>query len=216
MIDTIVVLPATPLFLAEYRGRVDPIEDISAAAQSALQRLRRPCRIVVVTTADVGRDRRRTPLGARVFYELWGSSPVAGVSAVEEVVVASDAMSEACRDVADRLWVEAGDATGVPTCVVLMADGTAARSKSAPGYFDARAVTVDQSLVSAIREARGGPLLALDEELCTELLMRGRAALMVMGGLLARQGWECELLLEFDPFGVQYVVAVIRRSDIAG
>ena len=39
---------------------------------------------------------------------------------------------------------------------------------------------------------------------------------MVMGGLLARQGWECELLLEFDPFGVQYVVAVIRRSDIAG
>lgn len=95
--------------------------------------------------------------------------------------------------------------------LVVVADGSARRGEKAPGYLDERAAGLDAELVAGLRSADPERLLALDADLCAELLVHGRAPLQVAAAAMARSGpMRCADLSWEDPFGVLYVTALLE------
>jgi hypothetical protein len=91
--------------------------------------------------------------------------------------------------------------------LIVMGDGTARRSTSAPGYLDARAEPYDAAIEAALREGDGDALAALDEPLGADLLAAGVPAWRAAGALLAGGEYDADLLYAQAPFGVGYFVA---------
>jgi len=94
--------------------------------------------------------------------------------------------------------------------LLIMADGSARRSVSAPGYLDERAAPFDALVEAALRDGDPAGLLALDTVLANELLVGGRAAWQVLAGAFDGQRPQAELVDSTDPFGVWYPVATWR------
>jgi aromatic ring-opening dioxygenase LigB subunit len=90
--------------------------------------------------------------------------------------------------------------------LLVMGDGTARRSVSAPGYVDERAEGFDAAVAAALKTADADALLALDPHLGDELLVAGRVAWQVLAGA-AGNGCTGELLYDEAPYGVGYFVA---------
>jgi hypothetical protein len=97
--------------------------------------------------------------------------------------------------------------------VLVMGDGSARRSTTAPGYLDERAALFDATVASALATADTAALLSLDAGLATELLAAGRAPWQVLGGLISAdestsgRSWTGDLLVDVAPYGVGYLVA---------
>jgi hypothetical protein len=91
--------------------------------------------------------------------------------------------------------------------LLVMADGSARRSRRAPGYLDARAEPFDTEVARAIRTGDMPALLALDDTLATELMATGRAAWQVLAGAAAGRRPSCVVRYDDAPFGVGYLVA---------
>jgi hypothetical protein len=88
-----------------------------------------------------------------------------------------------------------------------MGDGSARRSRRAPGYLDARSGTFDAEVGRSIRDGDMAGLLALDPALASELLATGRAAWQVLAGAMDGSRPASTILYDDDPFGVAYLVA---------
>jgi hypothetical protein len=90
--------------------------------------------------------------------------------------------------------------------LLVLGDGSARRSTSAPGYLDPRAEPFDAEVAQALSRGDRSALATLDVELGDELLAVGprvwRAAASVMTG-----SFDTELLYDAAPFGVGYFVA---------
>jgi hypothetical protein len=71
---------------------------------------------------------------------------------------------------------------------------------------DSRADGVDAHIAGALDSAAPDALLALDPELCEDLLIAGRAAWQVMAGACDGTAWLTRTLYHGDPFGVTYRV----------
>jgi hypothetical protein len=91
--------------------------------------------------------------------------------------------------------------------LLVMGDGSARRSRSAPGYLDPRAVAFDTDVLSALRRGAPDALAALDPVLGPELLAAGVAAWRAAGRLLAGAEFDAEVRYADDPYGVAYFVA---------
>jgi hypothetical protein len=97
--------------------------------------------------------------------------------------------------------------------VLVMGDGSARRSTTAPGYLDPRAALFDATVASALATADFAALLALDAGLAVDLLAAGRASWQVLGGLISAdtaatgRWWTGDLIADVAPYGVGYLVA---------
>jgi hypothetical protein len=94
-----------------------------------------------------------------------------------------------------------------PVALLVMGDGSARRSTSAPGYLDERAADFDADVVAALATGRGDAL-AVNSWLAGELLAAGAPAWNATGRLLAGRSFAAEVLYDEAPFGVGYFVAV--------
>jgi hypothetical protein len=102
---------------------------------------------------------------------------------------------------------ETRDARSTRVALVVMGDGTARRSRAAPGYWDERAEGFDTAVLAALAAGDSAALAALDLELAAELLCAGAPAWVAAGGLLSGARMNAEVRYEEVPFGVQYLVA---------
>jgi hypothetical protein len=98
--------------------------------------------------------------------------------------------------------------------LLAVGDGSARRSRSAPGYLDERAIPFDDAVQRAMREGDLAALARLDPDLARDLMATGRAAWQVLAGACdgafaggARPA--AEIRYAADPFGVAYLVAVL-------
>lgn len=98
-------------------------------------------------------------------------------------------------------------AESVPVALVVMGDGSARRSTTAPGYLDPRAEPFDATVAQALRDGDGEALADLDEALGAELLAAGVPAWRAAGALLAGGSYDAELLYADAPYGVGYFAA---------
>jgi len=96
--------------------------------------------------------------------------------------------------------------------LLIMADGSARRSRRAPGYLDARSGTFDAEVGRAIRTGDMAALLALDPALARDLLATGRPAWQVLAGAMDGSRPDSVIRYEDDPFGVAYLVASMTVS----
>lgn len=90
--------------------------------------------------------------------------------------------------------------------LIVMGDGSARRSTSAPGYLDPRAEPYDAAVEAALREGDIEALAALDAHEGAELLVSGIPAWQAAAGVLSG-GYDAELLYADAPYGVAYFAA---------
>lgn len=90
--------------------------------------------------------------------------------------------------------------------LLVMADGSARRSPKAPGYFDDRALNVDQEIEDTLRTADFDRLLQLRPEVARDLLIGGRASWQVLAGACESLAVRAECHYSDDPFGVWYPI----------
>lgn len=205
MSRSVVVVPSAPFLLPEYTGRTDAAADLRARAVAAVRSATTAdgaSGVVLVVATDREQRGTRPPLGRRVGAHLAG---LAGVGVDGVVVVAWDAPTSGCRGLGEQLGRGSAAAT-----LVVVADGSARRGEKAPGHLDERAFAVDDALLAALRVADTDALLALDPQLCADLLVHGRAPLQVAAAALrGRPGLAAVDVHAEDPFGVLHVVATL-------
>ena len=99
----------------------------------------------------------------------------------------------------------AGAAEGAGSAYLVVANGSARRSDTAPGYLDERAVPFDAAVEVALREPDHATLEGLDVDLAAVLLVGNPAGLVRLGTLLRRAGPP---MVDYagDPYGVRYWV----------
>jgi hypothetical protein len=157
---------------------------------------------------DVPPGERSSPgealsLALGIGAELLDEAGYAGPRALESVAAAATAQE--CARVGARV---AGLAPRVALLVV--GDGSARRTPTAPGYFDERAEAFDASAEAAIRAGDMAALAGLDAGLAAELMVTGRAAWQVLAGAVGlERRAPGEVLYSDAPFGVSYLVAVL-------
>jgi hypothetical protein len=93
-----------------------------------------------------------------------------------------------------------------PVTLIVMGDGSARRSITAPGYLDDRAAAFDADVAAALASGRGD-CLAIDRWLADQLLAAGAPAWNAAGRLLRGRTFDAELLYDDAPYGVGYFVA---------
>jgi hypothetical protein len=125
------------------------------------------------------------------------------------VAVADDAAPHACARLGARLATEVER-----VALLVMGDGSAKRSRTAPGYLDPRAAGFDAAVAAALREPDPEALLALDPQTAQDLWVAGRPAWQVLAGAAQAtyrvepdRTIHAELTYDDDPFGVGYLVA---------
>jgi hypothetical protein len=99
----------------------------------------------------------------------------------------------------------AGAAEGDGSAYLVVANGSARRNDTAPGYVDERAVPFDAAVQAALSQPDAPTLEGLDVDLAAALLVGNPAGLVRLGTLLRRAGPP---MMEYagDPYGVQYWV----------
>jgi hypothetical protein len=96
--------------------------------------------------------------------------------------------------------------------LLVMGDGSARRSVSAPGYLDERAEPFDAGVERAVREGDMPALATLDPVLARGLMASGRPAWQVLAAAVggsADGAPRTEILYSDAPFGVAYLVATL-------
>ncbi len=92
--------------------------------------------------------------------------------------------------------------------MLVMGDGSAKRTTTAPGYLDVRAASFDSHVVRALSEPDPASLRAIDPELADDLWVAGRPAWHVLAGALEASGeaWSSRVDYDEAPLGVGYFV----------
>jgi hypothetical protein len=128
--------------------------------------------------------------------ERWQAAPVEGLGVGEPLA------SERCREVGRELATQAER-----VALLVMGDGSACRTRGAPGYLDPRAEEFDARAARALEAADPAALAALDEDLGYALMASGRAPWQVLAGAGEEAGLVGRLRYANAPYGVGYYVA---------
>jgi len=177
----VVVVPSTLALLPEYGGLTDPVAELRDACRAAVSWLveRNPSHVDIVTGP------------ARDDNVARGVTRPAGVA------------------IARHLLVEAGFHGSLGALasagVLVVANGSAARTEKAPGHLDPRAAGFDDALGAALREGDPEALRQVDKRLGAEVWCHDVPAWRQLGAL-AEGPLSATVDYEDDPFGVQYWV----------
>ena len=153
-----------------------------------------------------GGDAPNLPLSVGLGARLLEQAGYCGGSILQSIAEAEPAAK--CAALGARLATESDR-----VALLVMADGSARRSRKAPGYLDERSVPFDAEVERAIRSGDYAALLALDAGVARELMATGRASLQVLAGAL--DGTPCSTQVRYrdDPFGVAYLVASLTTAE---
>ncbi|MGW4226845.1 class III extradiol dioxygenase subunit B-like domain-containing protein [Streptomyces bauhiniae] len=121
---------------------------------------------------------------------------------IEGVAVDADLPAGQCAELGAE--ISAGNDR---IALVVMGDGSAARTLKAPGYLDDRAAPFDAEAARALGAADLSALAALDAGLARELQASGRAPWQVLASAAEGAGLDGTLLWDDAPYGVGYLVA---------
>ncbi|MCW0215544.1 MAG: hypothetical protein OJJ54_19485 [Pseudonocardia sp.] len=232
----VVVLPQPPLLVPELAtGAAAETEELRSACRTAAARLAAVAPEWIAVGADPGGRRTVGPgtsgtfagFGADVRVSLDGRAPAAdpdpglalplliaawaaGTTGapvrIRGELVAPDATPDECARLGAELAAECAAAPG-PVGLLVLGDGAATHTDKAPGHFDERARSFDDTVAKALESADAAALAALDPEVSAELWAAGRAPWQVLAGACP-QGRRGELLHSSAPYGVAYHVAV--------
>lgn len=171
---------------------------------------------VVVGLGPVGPEPApaATQLPLPVLIAGWLREQVAPGISVQARLFAAGASAAECAAAGAALRAEL-DTDPHPCAVLVVADGAATLTVAAPGYLDERAPALQRDLDTALRTGSRAGLAALEPQLCAQLLVDGRAAYQVLGGLFAADYADPRVrtLYQGAPYGVGYDVSVWQPAD---
>ncbi len=149
-----------------------------------------------------------------VLIAGWLREQVAPGISVRARLFAAESSPADCAAAGAALRAEL-DSAPDPCAVLVVADGAATLTVKAPGYLDERAPAVQHDLDAALRAGSRAGLAALVPDLCAALLVDGRAAYQVLGGLFAADSADPRVrtLYQGAPYGVGYDVSVWQPGD---
>jgi hypothetical protein len=131
----------------------------------------------------------------------------------EYVSVAKGTSTQDCAAVGCGLVEQGAD-----LALLVMGDGSAKRSRSAPGYLDERAPEFDAAIVAALAAPDPDALLAVDPLLAEQLWVAGREAWQVLAAAarcdaaLDLSTWVTSVRYDDAPRGVGYTVVDWSRA----
>lgn len=218
MITGAAFCPHPPLLVPQVaRGAAGELAELRAACRAAIGRIAAAGRPLVVVGAAA--QPARYPASAR------GSFAGYGVDVEVSLGVERPGPAELPLSLAVGAWLlrdalgpdhaasgvavagdEPLDLGPEPVALVVMGDGSARRSLTAPGYLDGRAEDYDAGVAAALRGGRPDDL-AVDPVLGAELLVAGVPAWRAAGRAMAGGAYDAELLYDAAPYGVGYFVA---------
>lgn len=226
MIVAAAFCPHPPLLVPQLaQGAAAELDELRAACRTAIRRVVTPgIRPLVIGAGKRWQFHDANAHGSLAGYGLdvtvpLGSDAPGPVELPLPLTVGAwllrDALGPECgatgwsiggNDDGDPGLLDTGDA---PHALIVMGDGSARRSTTAPGYLDQRAAGFDARVARALVSGRGHLLHAalLDQELADELLVAGLPAWDAAAFELEPVDWTAELLYDASPYGVGYFVA---------
>lgn len=227
MLVAAALCPSAPLLIPELAGARPAVPELRDATGKAVAALldAAPDLVTVVgaapttaawpadTAVDLGSFRGATtttgptlPLALAVGATLLRDTGYAGPTAFHGI--GPDTAPDTCA----ALGAELANAAG-RVALLVVADGSARRSSTAPGWFDARAEAFDAAVERVVRAGEPAALLDVDPGLAADLQAAGRPAWQVLAG--AAHGLGCTARIDYTdaPFGVYYLVAALRFGD---
>jgi hypothetical protein len=228
MITAVALCPAPPLLARELTGGDSVLPELREACQAAVGALLRsqPEVITVVgaapqtrtwggaSTLDLGifapaaRGSGGTaglPVPLGLGARLLDQAGFTGRRVLQ--AVGQDEPAAGCAGLGHALAVSAER-----TALLVMADGSARRSRRAPGALDERSAGFDAGVERAIRDGDAAALAQVDPTLARELMATGWPAWQVLAGALGGTRPAVQVLYSGDPFGVAYLVAVLMPA----
>jgi hypothetical protein len=217
--------PHPPLLVPEVAQRAAPeLDDLRAACRTAIRRVAQPgSRLIVVGSGATWRHFDATARGSLAGYGVateiaLGSDEPGPVGLPLSLTVGAWLLRDAVGPNSGALGYSIGPDDGdlplfdddEPVALLVMGDGSARRSTSAPGYFDQRAAAFDALVATALGTGQAD-MLHLKPSLGAELLASGTDVWNAVAWLLEGGDWMAELLYDAAPYGVGYVVATWTR-----
>src|SRR5450755_1123465 len=228
MIVAAALCPAPPLLARELTGGDVVLPEMREACGEATRRLLRaePAVIAVVgAAAETGLWDPESRLELSAFAPAaqvppgtpgLPSSLGLGALLLDQAGYAGRRILQAAgQDEPPTACVELGEQLAQPAervALLVMADGSARRSRRAPGHLDERSAGFDAEVERAIRAGDLGALTAVDPVLARELMATGRPAWQVLAGAMRALRPTADILYAGDPFGVAYLVASLSLT----
>jgi hypothetical protein len=227
VIAAVAFCPHPPALVPELgRGADAELGDLRAACRTAIARIVAPGRrLVVLGSGPRWQAHRATARGTLAGYGVplevsLGSDEPGAVELPLSLTVGAwllrDALGPNCgatgysvvtdiENPIDHEWTSIAHGQH-ELAVLVMGDGSACRSTSAPGYLDERAAPYDAQITYALRT--GQPDLIHDVGAGSEVLAAGEPAWDAIAWVTEGAPWDAALLYDAAPFGVGYFVAV--------
>jgi hypothetical protein len=222
MIRAVAFCPHPPLLVPEVaQGAAPELDELRGACRTAIRRIASIApRIVVVGPGPAWDSFEPFARGSLAGYGVplevaLGLDEPGPVNLPLSLTIGAwllrDALGPNCGATAVSIGPEQG-VMGVfsgeePTALLVMGDGSARRSTSAPGYFDDRAPGFDAQLSAALRSGKR-VALQVDVHLGDELLATAPRVWSALVPRLDDASYTAELLYDAAPYGVGYFVAV--------
>jgi len=205
------ICPAPPLLARELTGQTEVLPELRAACAAAVAWLLEPG---VLTTVVVGPGEETTSsgsggrfgpvgLGAMLLDEAgWGGNRVLQSVGEDETPAACAALGQSLA----RTYPGAA--------MLVMGDGSARCSVTAPGHLHEGAAAFNARVEQALRAGDIDALAALPSGLARELMVTGRPAWQVLAAALGAAR-PADVHYADAPFGVFYLVAMVRPDPRA-
>jgi uncharacterized protein len=212
--------PHPPILVPDVAGgAAAELDDLRAACRSAIERVARSAPQLVVIGAgqrsaryDATARGSLAPYGVGLEIPL-GSAGAGAVCLPLSLTVGAwlvrDALGPGTEAIGYSISARETQPPvleDAPVALLVMGDGSARRSPTAPGYLDERAAEFDEDVARALASGRGD-CLAFDTWLAEQLLASGAPAWNAAGRLLRARSFAAELLYDAAPYGVGYFVA---------
>lgn len=209
MILAAAVCPHPPMLVPEVAsGATDDLAELRRACREAVVSLMKqgPDRIVVLGSGELDGDRDESAGGT---FAAFGVDVQAGGDAIElplSLTIGAWLLDDAGWSGARTYSTGEPDISG-RIALLVMADGSAKRTTTAPGFIDARAEGFDGAISSALASGEAGALADLNLAQGTTLWAAGTAPLKTMGRMTKDADITPHLRYDTAPFGVGYFVA---------
>ncbi|ANY08425.1 hypothetical protein [Pseudonocardia sp. HH130630-07] len=232
----IAVLPHPPLLVPELSGDAAiETEAVRAAVRGVADRLAALAPVWIAVGADPA-GRRTVPPGTRGTFAGYGRDvPVAlpgpvtgdegpglplpllvaawaaagaGAGSVRGELLAPDTAPADCAALGRELGGTDGTDGTARVGLLVLGDGAAMHTPTAPGGFDERAEAFDAVVATALDVPDPAALAELDPVAAGELRAGGRAPWQVLAGAAAGRSWRATHRHTSMPYGVAYHVAL--------
>lgn len=231
MIVAAAFCPHPPVLVPDVAQRAAyELDDVRSACRAAIARIAAPGRqLVLIGTGHTSRTHSSLARGTLAGYgvpvdlALGQTSPTGPLELPLSLTVGAWLVRAALGPDSRAIGVSVGpdwddawdhEFTRLTTehgevALVVMGDGSARRSTTAPGYLDERAGEFDAEVARAMVSGTGAAFQPehLDPGLGERLLAAGRAVWEVAGRALEGREYDAQLLYDSAPYGVGYFVA---------